>query len=209
MVRVDLHLHTSASFDCDIPPAAIARRCRALGLGPLFVTDHDTIEGALQLGAQDVEVIVGQEIATTDGEVIGLFLKEAVAGLLSAPEAADEIRRQGGLVYLGHPYDLSRRCLREETIERIADLIDIVEVFNGRSPKVANLKAEDLCATLGAIPGAGSDAHALREIGAVYVEMEAFDGAKDFLAKLGTATIVAGPSRWRMWAQAKWRATRA
>jgi predicted metal-dependent phosphoesterase TrpH len=101
-------------------------------------------------------------------------------------------------VYLQHPYDAHRRRLGDDAVERLRSQIDIVEVFNGRSSEAANRMAADLCEILGAAPGAGSDAHQLHEIGSVYIEMEAFTGPRDFLAKLDEGRIVRDPSRWRM-----------
>jgi predicted metal-dependent phosphoesterase TrpH len=198
-VRVDLHLHSSASFDCRVPQLQVAQRCRRLGLSPIFLTDHEGIGGAQSLLEAGEEVIIGQEILTAEGELIGLFLKEAVPSRLSPETAVDAIKGQGGLVYLEHPYDTTRRNLREEAIERIAGQIDIVEVVNGRSGAEANQRAEELRSTLGVPGGAGSDAHTLREIGGVYVEMEAFDGAQDFLAKLRSGSVV---TRGRPWSRA-------
>jgi predicted metal-dependent phosphoesterase TrpH len=199
LVRVDLHVHSSASWDCDAPPADVALRCRGLGLGPVFLTDHDTIAGALELRRADPSgAITGQEVTTTEGELIGLFLERAIEPALSPDETARRIKAQGGLVYLQHPYDRRRRSLPEAAIERLAPAIDIVEVFNGRSIPPDNRRAEDLCEILGAAPGAGSDAHTLEEIGAVYVELPAFTDAGDFLAKLRQARIVRDPARWRL-----------
>lgn len=201
LVRLDLHLHSSASFDGRVPPIEIARRCRQLGLSPVVLTDHDTIDGARLLREAGELVMIGQEILTTEGELIGLFLKEAIPKQLPAEEAIAAIKGQGGLVYLEHPYDSGRRNLREEAIERIANQIDIVEVYNGRSQPELNRRAEELRSTLGVPAGAGSDGHTLAEIGSVYVEMEAFEGAQDFLRKLRRGRIVTRPNRWVMAAQ--------
>ena len=190
MIRVDLHVHSSASPDCSIEPKRVAGRCRQLGLSPVFLTDHDTIAGALQLRVGGERVVAGEEVMTTEGELIGLFLKRPIQRGLTPKETALEIRAQGGLVYLEHPYDPFRRHLSEASIEALADLIDIVEVFNARSEEQANRRAEDLCSILGAAPGAGSDAHSLKAIGYPYVEMEDFEGAQDFLAKLRDSKIV-------------------
>jgi predicted metal-dependent phosphoesterase TrpH len=184
-----------------MPPLEVARRCGHVGLSPIFLTDHDGIDGARSLVEAGKAVIVGEEILTTEGELIGLFLKEQVPARLSPEEAIAAIKEQGGLVYLEHPYDTSRRNLREEAIERIAGQIDIVEVFNGRSQLEINRRAEELRSTLGVAAGAGSDAHTLREIGSVYMEMEAFDGAHDFLAKLRSGKVVTRGRPWRMAAQ--------
>jgi predicted metal-dependent phosphoesterase TrpH len=195
---VDLHLHSSASFDSRVPPIEIARRCRQLGLSPVVLTDHETIEGARSLLEAGEPVVMGQEILTTEGEVIGLFLKEAIPKRLAPEEAIAAIKGQDGLVYLEHPYDTGRRNLPEETIERIAGQIDIVEVYNGRSQPELNRRAEELRSSLGVPAGAGSDAHTLAEIGSVYVEMEPFEGAYDFLQKLRSGRIVTHPNRWVM-----------
>jgi len=86
-VRVDLHLHSSASFDCRVAPLAVARRCRQRGLSPIFLTDHEGIDGARSLVDAGQDAIVGEEILTTEGELIGLFLKESVPARLSPEEA--------------------------------------------------------------------------------------------------------------------------
>ncbi len=204
MVRIDLHLHTSASFDCSVEPRQILRRCRALGLGPVAITDHDTIDGARELAElHSWPVVIGQEITTTEGELIGLFLRERIPLGLTARKAALRIKDQGGLVYLQHPYDALRRHAQEEAIEAIADLIDIVEVFNGRSDEEANCRAEDLCQILRAAPGAGSDAHTLAELGSVYTELEDFRSARELSQRLHESRIVRRPSRWRLWVEAR------
>jgi predicted metal-dependent phosphoesterase TrpH len=169
-----------------------------LGLSPLFLTDHDGIAGTHSLVEAGEPVIAGEEILTSEGELIGLFLKTAVPEGLSPEETVAAIKEQGGLVYLEHPYDTTRRNLREEAIERIAGHIDIVEVFNGRSQPEANRRAEELRGTLGVAAGAGSDAHTLKEIGSVYMEMERFDGAHDFLAKLRIGKVITRGKRWRL-----------
>ncbi|HET6311107.1 MAG TPA: PHP domain-containing protein [Candidatus Nitrosotalea sp.] len=204
LIRVDLHVHSSASFDCAVSPEHVVSRCRRLGLSPVFLTDHNSIEGAMQLQSTE-RVIAGEEVMTTGGELIGLFLREQVPAGLGAREAAIRIKDQGGLVYLEHPYDPFRRHLSEDSIEAIADLIDIVEVFNGRSEEKVNRRAEDLCAALGAAPGAGSDAHSTQELGGVYIEMEDFDGAEDFLVKLAAGRIVKRRAKWLLMAEAKLR----
>jgi predicted metal-dependent phosphoesterase TrpH len=202
LVRVDLHVHSSASFDCSVEPEQVAVTCRRLGLAPVFLTDHDSIEGALRLGATE-RVVVSQEVMTTAGELIGLFLNEQVPRGLTPTEAAARIKSQGGLIYLEHPYDPFRRHLSEDAIEALSDLIDIVEVFNGRSDAKANRQAEDLCGALGAVPGAGSDSHSTKELGTVYIEMEDFKGAEDFLVKLRAGKIVKRRPKLLLMAEAK------
>jgi predicted metal-dependent phosphoesterase TrpH len=166
----------------------------------VFLTDHNSIEGAIRLQAMAGQrVVMGEEIMTSDGELIGLFLSRPIPKGLTAIETAREIKDQGGLVYLEHPYDPFRRHLGEDAIEAAAALIDIVEVFNGRSDEKSNGLAEELRETLGVAAGAGSDAHSLAELGSVYVEMEDFEGAQDFLVKLRRSRIIKRPyGRFRM-----------
>lgn len=209
LLRVDLHVHSSASPDCKSEPERVAARCRQLGLGPVFLTDHNTVAGAARLhAAGKVRVVIGEEIMTTEGELIGLFLRQPIPSGLTPRATALEIKNQGGLVYLEHPYDRFRRHLSEAAIEILADTIDIVEVFNGRTDEQSNRRAEDLCAILGAARGAGSDAHSLKELGSVYVEMEEFEGSMDFLAKLRTARIVSGRRELVLRAEARLHAWR-
>src|SRR5438105_4721096 len=142
LIRVDLHVHSSASYDCRVEPDQVAARCRKLGLSPVFLTDHETVKGALGLWRSDpAAAVVGQEVLTTEGELIGLFLERQVPSRLSPEEAVLHIKAQGGLVYLEHPYDRFRRALSEAAIERIANRVDVVEVHNGRSNAEANRKA--------------------------------------------------------------------
>jgi predicted metal-dependent phosphoesterase TrpH len=206
LIRVDLHVHSSASFDSKCKPEVVAERSRQLGLQPLFLTDHDTTVAAVRLQvANRGRIVVGEEITTSDGELIGLFLQRRISPGLTARQTALEIKDQGGLVCLEHPYDQFRRHLSESAIEDLADLIDIVEVFNARSDEKTNHRAEELREILGAAPGAGSDAHTLEELGSVYVEMEDFDGAQDFLANLRDGRIIRGRSKFLLMAEARLR----
>lgn len=195
-LKIDLHLHSSASFDCRVSPTEVAERCRRLGLSPVVLTDHDTIAGALELQKRRSDVIAGQEVMTTEGELMGLFLRTTIPAGLTPEETVHAIREQGGLVCLQHPYDVSRRHLAQAAIERIAGDIDLVEVVNGRADADANRRAQELCTMLGTPAGAGSDAHTIAEIGRVFLEMPAFHDAGDFLDKLRDARIVQKATGW-------------
>lgn len=200
MVRVDLHVHSSASFDCSVDPYLIVRRSSALGLGPLCLTDHNTISAAsaVQRSSPPGTVIVGEEILTSEGEIIGLFLEQAIAAGLTVQKTVREIKSQGGIVYLPHPLDPSRPSLSASAIDDVVGDIDVIEVFNCRSSADANRVANELCRNLGALPAAGSDAHSIREIGGAFLEMGRFTGARDFLAKLQDAAVVTRPHRLRL-----------
>src|ERR1700694_5168748 len=116
MIRVDLHVHSSASPDCSIAPDRVAERSHQLGLAPVFLTDHDTIGGALGLRAAKVRVVAGEGGRTPEAELIGLFLERPIRSGLTPEATALDIKQQGGLVYLEHPYDPFRRHLSEASI---------------------------------------------------------------------------------------------
>lgn len=162
--RLDLHNHTHHSYDAQLTPSDY-RRAHGAGLVDVVaITDHNTITGALELREQvDFPVIVGQEIDTADGELIGLFLTEPVAAGLPALETAERIRAQGGLVYLQHPfYRLVRGRMRDAAREELRGrgLIDVVEAVNG-GPLTAAANARALAwARACDLPHtASSDAH--------------------------------------------------
>lgn len=200
MVRVDLHVHSSASFDCSVDPSLIVRRSRELGLGPVCLTDHNTISAAsaVHRASPPGSVIVGEEILTTDGEIIGLFLQRAIPPAMTVQKTVREIRSQGGIVYLPHPLDSTRPSLSASGIDSVVEDLDVIEVFNGRSSASSNRVAKELCRNLGAVPASGSDAHSLKEIGGTFVEMERFTGAADFLTKLERAATPTRPHRLRV-----------
>ena len=188
---VDLHMHTSASPDCLSAPAEVVRRAREVGLDRIAITDHDQIEGAFEAREVDPElVIVGEEVRTAEGlDLIGLFLTAHIPRGGTFREVADEIRRQGGVAYVPHPFD-SHRGTTEEFLEGVRDCIDVVEGFNARihDPK-RNQRAQHWALARGLPLGAGSDAHLLSEIGRARVVMPAFEGPAAFLVALSEARI--------------------
>lgn len=189
--RVDLHLHTRASSDCLSAPSAVVRQAREIGLDRVAVTDHDEIEGALEAKALDPDlVIVGEEVRTAEGlDLIGLFLSEHIPRGGSFRDVAAEIRRQGGVVYVPHPFD-SHRGTSEEFLAGVVDCIDAVEGFNARiHDRRLNDRARTWALGRGIPIGAGSDAHLLREIGRAVVVMPPFDGPAAFRAALPDGRI--------------------
>jgi predicted metal-dependent phosphoesterase TrpH len=176
-MRIDLHCHTEASHDCRTPLAQIPQRCREKHLDVLAVTDHNQIWGALQLqeilaGRTDLTVIVGEEVSTREGELIGLFLHENISAGMSPEQTVGAIRDQGGLVLLPHGFDpLKAHRLKPAALERIVDQIDIVEVFNARVSRPAwNRAASTWAQRHHRAVSAGSDAHLLSHIGGAWVE---------------------------------------
>jgi predicted metal-dependent phosphoesterase TrpH len=191
--RVDLHAHTMWSGDCTTTPAELVDAVAESGIDVLCITDHGTLNGALALVDQlPCEVVVGQEVRTHRGEIIGLHLHERVPSGLAPAEVCRRIRDQGGVVYVPHPFDPMRANLAEEVLVELTDLglVDAVEVRNAKtSLEHVNQRAADFAAEHGLAAGAGSDAHVPEALGAAYVEMPAWSTPADFLAALRQGAV--------------------
>lgn len=191
-MRIDLHVHTCYSPDSRTSLDAVARWMARRQLDAVAITDHNAIAGALALQRRlPGAVIVGEEIQTTHGEIIGLFLQEAIAPGLPPREAVARIRAQGGLVYLPHPFDSLRGFDPAGSgPQGILDLVDIVEVLNARVHQPAsNRRAAELAVMARRAAGAGSDAHLGWEIGRVWVELPPFEGPAGLLRALAQARV--------------------
>jgi glycosyltransferase involved in cell wall biosynthesis len=199
-IDVDLHMHTDHSHDCATPVEVLLDAARTQGLGAIAVTDHNVITGALEARAKaasyGVKVIVAEEVKTADqGEVIGLFIEEHIPRGMTLAETVAEIKRQGGLVYVPHPFDRMHAVPDYEHLLGIVDEIDAIEVYN---PRVAigsfNEEAERFAAKYRILAGAGSDSHVAPGLGSVRVRMADFDGPQEFLEALRDAEITTKPS---------------
>ncbi|HET9199868.1 MAG TPA: PHP domain-containing protein [Dehalococcoidia bacterium] len=193
LVRVDMHCHTSYSRDSVIEPEVMSQRYVRSGLHAVCVTDHDTIDGALHMQRiAPFKVVVGEEISTHEGELIGLFLSRAVQPGLSAAETIEAIHEQGGLAVVPHPFDRLRRFrLDEAVLESVAAQVDIIETFNSRTLLMSdNERTASWAKSKGIVMGGGSDAHTPGEIGTAYVEMPPFAGPTEFLAALRQGIVV-------------------
>jgi predicted metal-dependent phosphoesterase TrpH/glycosyltransferase involved in cell wall biosynthesis len=193
-VHVDLHMHTNHSPDCATPVRTLLETAKARGLDAIAVTDHNVISGALEARerANGIKVIVAEEVKTADqGEVIGLFIEEHIPRGMTLQDTIAEIRRQGGLVYVPHPFDRLHAVPDYEHLLQVVEDIDALEVFN---PRVAisafNEEAERFAAKYRLAAGAGSDSHVAQGLGSVKIRMRDFDGAEEFLASLRDADII-------------------
>jgi hypothetical protein len=198
LIDVDLHMHTDHSPDCATPVEVLLATAREQGLGAIAITDHNEISGALEAVAKadGIKVIVGEEVKTaTQGEIIGLFLRERIPRGLGLPETVAEIRRQGGLVYVPHPFDRMHAVPGYEQLLAILDEIDAFEIFN---PRVAissfNEEAARFAAKYRLTAAAGSDAHVAAGLGSVRLRMRDFDGPEEFLDSLRDAEIQTRPT---------------
>ncbi len=192
MLKADLHIHTEYSMDCTTPLEKIINRCLELGINCVAIADHGTIEGALKMQRlAPFTVIVAEEILTPHGEIMGMFLRESIPNDLSVEETIAQIRAQSGLVCIPHAFDIFRpSALGEKIVEEIAGKIDIMEVFNSRSPLLrSSVKSRAFAEKYGLVQSAGSDAHTLNEIGNSYVEMPEFNGKDDFLQALAKGKV--------------------
>ena len=192
MLKADLHIHTEYSMDCNTPLDKIIERCLEIGINCIAIADHGTAEGALKMqGIAPFPVIVAEEILTPYGEIMGMFLKETIPSGLSVEQTISQIKAQGGLVCIPHPFDTFRRTgLDGRALEEIVGQIDVIEVFNSRSPLLRSSAKAQIFAQKYGIPGsAGSDAHTPGEIGNAYVEMPEFNGKNDFLNALAKGKI--------------------
>lgn len=196
LIEVDLHMHTDHSGDCATPVDVLINTARDRGLGAIAITDHNEVSGALEarklaeeLG--DIKVIVAEEVKTAEqGEVIGLFLEEKIPKGLTMAETIAEIRRQGGLVYVPHPFDRFHSVPDYEHLLDIVEEIDLLEVFN---PRVAltsfNEEAVRFARKYRIVPAAGSDSHVAQGLGSVRQRIHDFDGPAEFLEAMRDADI--------------------
>ncbi len=192
MLKADLHIHTKYSMDCSTALETIISRCLELGINCIAIADHGTAEGALKMKElAPFTVIVAEEILTPHGEIMGMFLKETIPSHISVEQAIFEIRAQGGLVCIPHLFDNIRgSTLDSRTVAEIVKQIDVVEVFNSRSPFLnISAKAKAFAEKHSIAKSAGSDAHTPHEIGNAYVEMPEFNSKDEFLQALAKGKI--------------------
>jgi len=180
-------MHTGFSQDSLMEPEKLVAKCAAVGLDWVAITDHNTIAGALEVQrlanlrstqGRLFRVIVGEEIKSQGGEIIGLFLQEAVPRGLTALETVQRIKDQGGLVSVPHPFDHFRRSvIARAALQEILPHVDIIEAFNARNTlQRDNRTAEKLALDHNILVSAVSDSHTLVEVGRTYVEVLEFDG---------------------------------
>ncbi len=203
---IDLHCHTSASFDSLADPAAVVRAAVGRGLTHLVITDHDRIEGALR--ARDAApagftVIVGEEVKTADGDLILAFLETALPPGMPAAETIALAREQGALVGIPHPFDRFRGSLSKSArLDALAPLVDWVEVHNARLIGKGNELGAAFAREHGLSGVAVSDAHSTLEVGVAYTALDGDPStAPGLLAALPGAELVTGRATYgvRLW----------
>ena len=199
-VRVDMHLHTSRSFDSLNDPIMLLETAAARGVATVCVTDHNEIATALDLAHRFPDrVIVGEEVKTAEGvDVIGLFLHTLIPKGTPARVTCDLIHEQGGLVYVPHPFARGKGG-GGRILEVIADQVDAVEGFNARLHDPALNERAVAWARERDLPlGAGSDAHTLAEVARAYVEVPPFEHRPESFREALRHGTITGQSSSRM-----------
>ncbi len=197
--QVELHSHTLWSKDCVVSFNTIMRLCQRRGVDRIAITDHNTADGALAMQklAPDL-VIVGEEIMTDRGEILGYFMRESIPAGLTPDETIRRLRDQGAAISVSHPFDRLRKgAWHEEDLLQIIDKVDAIEVFNSRCMFAEdNVKALAFAQQHGLTGTVGSDAHSRVEYGRALNVMQPFEGASDFLLALRAAQQVNRYSSW-------------
>jgi hypothetical protein len=191
LLRVEFHCHTRYSKDSLSEVDALLDTCRQRGIDRLVVTDHNTIEGALEAKTLDPQrVIIGEEILTQDGELLAAYVQETIPKGLPAMEAITRLRSQGAFISVSHPFDRTRSGHWKETaLLEILPHVDAIETFNARCfPPAFNRRARDFAQLHGVSGTVGSDAHALFEVGKATMFVPHFNDAESLRRALPQAT---------------------
>ena len=193
-VRVEFHVHTTTSACYCLTNEQILEKTKKNKTNYLIITDHNSIEGALRCrdflekSESKTKVIIGEEVATQDGEIIGFFLQNKIQKGMSAKETVEEILKQKGLVAIPHPFDRLRHKAINKNIEKVLEFRPLIEIFNARVIfPWENEKAKQFSEKHNLPVLVGSDAHLESELGNTFMEMEDFSGPRDFLEKIKKA----------------------
>ena len=210
-LRIDMHMHTQASFDCLSDPRKVLAAASARGVRRIAITDHNRITTALEMAeAFPDSVIPGEEVKTKEGiDVIGLYMEEVIPKGTPASEVCRRVKDQGGLVYLPHPYARGKGGSGRYA-EELAPLVDIIEVFNARlHPGHLNDQGEELADRWSKPRGAGSDAHMLGEVAGAWVEVAQHPNEPAaLLAALEHAQVRGVTSPWAVHLASTWAKVR-
>lgn len=201
--KVLTHIHTKYSHDSLLPFFLLYNKCIECGIKYIAITEHNNIQGAKAFQAyckkrgSRLKVILGEEILTTEGEIIGLYIHECIPAMRTPAETVKLIKEQGGLVYIPHPYDEKRykTVLKERYISELKDQIDCIECHNGRNLSERYDTEQCRIAEKYDIPKViGADAHTYFEVSRNYMEMDVPPDSKEaFLTALQSVSFYPSP----------------
>jgi predicted metal-dependent phosphoesterase TrpH len=172
MYKIDLHVHTQYSVDSTITPDEIIHYCRIKNLDGIAITDHNTIDGVEAIGKiiekSNLIVIPGEEISTSQGHLIALFINEKIERGMDYIESVKRIHMLGGIAIAPHPFRAPHKVYKKELLENI----DGIETINGRSSNIENVKAKKLAIDLDLPSLGGSDCHNAQTLGNAYTVID-------------------------------------
>ncbi|MCA9331322.1 PHP domain-containing protein [Candidatus Saccharibacteria bacterium] len=183
MYKIDLHTHSVASPDGGITADQYRRALGAKLLDVVAITDHNTADFALEMRRQlGDSIIVGEEIMTSAGEIVGLFLTRTIQPGLTPQETIKRIKEQHGIVYIPHPFETIRKGMHPAVLDELVDYVDIIEVCNGRA-FFQNKSEQAVVWTRinGKIGAASSDAHGYQGLGSTYTSLTEIPTPENFL----------------------------
>lgn len=191
LIDADLHCHSIFSPDSSNTLPKLIERAKLRGLSKLAITDHDTIRGAVKAQEIDPElIIVGEEVQTTEGELLALFVKKEVPGNLHPMAAIEELRKQNAFISVSHPFERRRDGWNPDVLIKIVPYLDAIEVFNARCElRSMNDLAQAFAKKHGLAGTAGSDAHVLWEVGSARVTLPDFSTVDELREAIKKATI--------------------
>lgn len=217
-LRADFHTHSHYSRDSVINPRTFIDNCMRRGITCVAVTDHNEIEGAFVIDklvrdeGTPLKIVIGEEVKTAEGEIIGLFLKDWVPRDLSPEETVRAIHEQGGVAVIPHPYDIFRRSvIKPDALERVKEQVDAIEGFNCRNiMQRHDDRAKALARGVRKPMTVGTDSHSPWELGGAWLEMDDFDTPREFLDSLTGARMAGRRSlpivHWiSTYAKIRWR----
>lgn len=196
-MKIDLHIHSTHSYDGTATPREVARRCKKVGLAGFAITDHNSLKGsaeALSIGREEGLVVVrGLEVSTSEGHVLAYGVRDEIRSARGIDETIEEIHAAGGIAVAAHP----KRFPSGMGLKRALEAgFDGIEALNGGSSRRGNLSALRATERLGMPITGGSDAHRLTEVGKAWTVVEGASSEDDIVhAVLKRSTSVGGRSR--------------
>jgi predicted metal-dependent phosphoesterase TrpH len=175
----EFHCHTIASKDSLTSPENLVKTARRKGVGRLIITDHNKTAGAIAARKIDPDlVIVGEEIMTTQGEILAAYVTEEIPAGLPPMEVINRLKDQGAFISVSHPFDSMRSGgWKEADLLNILPFVDAIEVYNSRCMRKSFNQEARLFAETHNTPGTvGSDAHAAFEVGRSVLKLKPFNG---------------------------------